>query len=179
MGGFRKRWFSTVATAAHVLKTCGDRLRGCKPQGMPNCTLLEAGLYLGGLCERPPEAGCAVLSVTPTPEAFAAERLAWRPIAEGKAPTVGWLRRQVAFIARWRRHGVTVFVHCDAGMDRSAMVVAAYWMWRDGGTAEEVVERVRRKRGVVRVSPVLMEVLRSCEGRIARRRRPADRHGGR
>jgi protein-tyrosine phosphatase len=135
---------------------------------MADCTLIEPGLFLGGICVAAPAGVDAVLSVTPTPERFRVEVFEWQPISSGVAPTVAWLRRQVLLIDRWRREGKTVFVHCDAGMDRSAMVVVGYLMWRQGMLRDEAVEKVRRKRGVVRISEGFLELLGEWEREVRR-----------
>ncbi len=140
-----------------------DRLTGAAAEGVPNYTMLESGLYLGGICLRPPPNTYAVLSVTATRDSFSAEVYEWQPVQSGPAPTVGWLRRQVAFIDKYRRENLTVFVHCDAGIDRSAMVVVAYFMWRDGLSRDAALEFVQRKRPSVHPNPVFMALLTEWE----------------
>lgn len=43
-------------------------------------------------------------------------------------------------------HGNGVLVHCRAGMQRSAAVVAAYVMWKTGRTMEQTLEFINRKK---------------------------------
>lgn len=43
------------------------------------------------------------------------------------------------------------------------MVVAAYWMWRDRLPATAAVDRIQRKRPVVRISPAFTDLLRRWE----------------
>ncbi len=43
-------------------------------------------------------------------------------------------------------HGHGVLVHCRAGMQRSAAVVAAYLMWKRGMTADQVFEFINKKK---------------------------------
>lgn len=45
-----------------------------------------------------------------------------------------------------RRHGHGVLVHCRAGMQRSAAVVAAYLMWKRGFTADEAFEYINKRK---------------------------------
>lgn len=85
---FRTRVLSLAALTAHVFQACADRLRGRRRTAMPNCTRLEPGLYLGGLCDQPPEGAQAVLSVTPTPDAFTVNHHRWQPIAGSTVPTI-------------------------------------------------------------------------------------------
>lgn len=44
------------------------------------------------------------------------------------------------------RHGHGVLVHCRAGMQRSAGVVAAYLMWKRGMTADQTFEFINKKK---------------------------------
>lgn len=44
------------------------------------------------------------------------------------------------------RYGNGVLVHCRAGMQRSAAVVAAYLMWKRGLTADKAFEFINRKK---------------------------------
>lgn len=45
-----------------------------------------------------------------------------------------------------RRHGHGVLVHCRAGMQRSAAVVAAYLMWKRGMTADQAFEYINSRK---------------------------------
>jgi protein-tyrosine phosphatase len=46
----------------------------------------------------------------------------------------------------WLEQGERVYVHCRAGMQRSATVAAALVMLRDGIDADEALERVRARK---------------------------------
>jgi hypothetical protein len=155
--------FGWVAVGLHLLRSGYQRITGRRVEEMANYTELKPGLFLGGQCANPPEGTRAVLSVTPNRDAFSAEFYQWRPVPTGAMPTVEWLREQVEFIDLHRKEKRGVFVHCDAGMDRSAMVVVAYLMWRDGMTRDAAIETVRRKRAI-QVNPAFMEMLREWEG---------------
>ena len=43
-------------------------------------------------------------------------------------------------------HGQGVLVHCRAGMQRSAAVVAAYLMWKRGLTADQAFEYINKRK---------------------------------
>lgn len=43
-------------------------------------------------------------------------------------------------------HGHGVLVHCRAGMQRSAAVVAAYLMWKRGLTADQAFEYINKRK---------------------------------
>ena len=52
----------------------------------------------------------------------------------------------VLLIDEARRHGHGVLVHCRAGMQRSAAVVAAYLMWKRGMTANQAFDYINRRK---------------------------------
>ena len=69
------------------------------------------------------------------------------PIEDGPAPDPETLRGVASLIASWLRSGAVVYVHCQAGMNRSALVTARVLM-EQGLTAEEAIQAVRdRRRG--------------------------------
>ena len=45
-----------------------------------------------------------------------------------RAPSIAWLREQVAFIEKQQQAGRTTYVHYAAGINRSGMVVTGYVM---------------------------------------------------
>lgn len=70
----------------------------------------------------------------------------------------------VLLIDEARRHGHGVLVHCRAGMQRSAAVVAAYLMWKRGMTADQAFEFInRRKPETFWPVPTFEPALRSWE----------------
>lgn len=150
--------FSLAAVGLHAVKACRDRLAGRTFEGLPNFTQLESCLYLGGTCTKPPPGVRAVLCLTPSRDSFTAEFFEFQPVPSGSCPTISWLRHQVEFIDRHVRNNVPVFVHCDAGIDRSATVVVAYLMWRDRKSRYDALEIVSRKREV-KPNPAFMELL--------------------
>jgi hypothetical protein len=150
---------SLAALALGRVKTLADRLTGRGLPSLPNYTCLEDSLYIGGRCTQPPPGKLAVLNLTPTADVFRAEIITVRPLHPGVLPSVEWLRDCVLFIVTHRRAGYRVFVHCDAGIDRSALVVTAYFMWRDRLTRAAALELLQRKRPAVRPSPPFLDLL--------------------
>ncbi|HEY4329462.1 MAG TPA: hypothetical protein VGN88_06980, partial [Phycisphaerae bacterium] len=73
----RLYFLSVAAAGLQSMKSVLDRMRGRPFAGMPNYTLLEPGLYLGGNCVQPPPHTRAVLSVTPMPDTYSAEIYEW------------------------------------------------------------------------------------------------------
>jgi protein-tyrosine phosphatase len=67
------------------------------------------------------------------------------PIKDGPVPEVDELRGLARLIAGCLTGGAVVYVHCQAGMNRSALVVARALMQR-GMTAREAIDRVRERR---------------------------------
>ena len=67
------------------------------------------------------------------------------PIKDGPIPVPEVLDSLARFINRTLRLGATVYVHCEAGMNRSALVVGRVLMVT-GMSGAEAVERVRERR---------------------------------
>jgi hypothetical protein len=128
-----------------------------------NYSLIEPGFYLGGSQSKPPEA-TAVLNLSRYKDDYSAQFYEWQAIDDGRvAPSLEWLRAQVDFIDQQRRAGRTVFVHCDAGVSRSAMVSAAYFMWRDHLSRDQALAYLRTARPRIYPNPVFMELLTDWE----------------
>lgn len=64
-----------------------------------------------------------------------------------------------AFIDAALKDGGAVFVHCAMGKSRSATVVCAYLMWKDGVSPEEALKQVCEGRPVCSPNPGFMEQL--------------------
>jgi protein-tyrosine phosphatase len=136
----------------------------------PNYSRIEDGLYLGGTVSEPPPGVKVVLNLRETEDPYQVEVHKWSPIPDREpAPSLDWLREQVEFIDAQRRAGRPVFVHCQAGISRSAMVVIAYEMSHHGWTRDEALAFVRSKRSVVRPNPAFMQLLLEWE-RLLRER---------
>lgn len=130
----------------------------------PNYSCIEAGLFLGGYVSEPPPGTNAVLNLCEIEDPYETEAHRWLPIADAPpAPSIDWLREQVTFIDQQRRAGRTVFVHCRNGASRSAMVMAAYLMAREGWSRDETLEALRSKRSVVRPNPTFMALLQEWD----------------
>src|SRR5256885_12042051 len=98
----------------------------------PNYSRIEDGLWLGGFVAEPPAGTQAVLNLCEAEDPYRAEFHKWEAIRDGEpAPSLDWLRAQLAFIESQRTAGRTVFVHCRNGVSRSGMVLAAYLMRRE------------------------------------------------
>jgi len=157
------RWFYGLV-AVVVLAWGGLVLVEWAYRPGPNYTAIEPGLYLGGYVAAPPPGTRAVLNLCETEDAYRVESSKWEPIADAApAPGLDWLREQVAWIDGQRRDGRVVYVRCRNGVSRSAMVAAAYLMWRDGLPAEEALERLRMRRPIVRPNRAFRDLLAAWE----------------
>lgn len=154
-----------VAAAVHVIVERST-------QEPPNYSQIEDGLWLGGYVAEPPPGTQAVLDLCEAEDSYHAAAHRWEPIRDAEpAPSLDWLGKQVDFIASERAAGRTVFVHCINGASRSAMVLAAYLMQREGWSRDRAVEYLRSRRPEVRPNPAFMELLLKWEERLKHIRR--------
>jgi dual specificity phosphatase 12 len=70
------------------------------------------------------------------------------------------------FIAKARVQGAGVLVHCQAGMSRSATLVAAYLMKEMGLNVEQALQKIRRARSQIQPSEFFLlqlELFERCD----------------
>ena len=136
---------------------------------LPNYTEIEDGLWLGGSVAEPPQGTTAVLNLCETEDAYQVAEQRWVPIRDAEpAPSLDWLREEVAFVEEQRATGRVTFVHCMNGVSRSAMVVAAYLMKREGWSRDQTIEYLRMRRPGVRPNPAFMKLLAEWEPPLKR-----------
>jgi hypothetical protein len=122
--------------------------------------LIEDGLYLGSSVPKPPPYTSAVVNLCALEDHYKVDAMLWEPILEGgKPPGVDWLNRVVGFIDAERRSGRTVYVHCLAGINRSATVVTAYLMFEHRWDRDKALAHVKLKRPLAQPDPNLMKLL--------------------
>lgn len=132
-------------------------------------SLVEEGLYIGGDAPKPPPGTTAVLNVCGAKDHYEVEHHSWKPIRDAApAPSLGWLRERVAFVEEQREAGRTTFVHCQQGVSRSAMVVTAYLMKKNGWSRDRALEYLREKRPPVRPHAAFMELLLEWEAELVK-----------
>ncbi len=132
---------------------------------------VEQGLYLGSSVDRPPPGTKAVVNLCGRKDPYAVEASLWEPIYEGGSePDLAWLKRVVAFIAEQRRAGRTTYVHCMAGMNRSAAVVAATLMEEHGWGRDQALTFLVEKRPIVQLNPSLTQLLADWEHALKEKR---------
>jgi hypothetical protein len=129
-----------------------------------NYSLIEDGLYMGGLVPEPPPDTQVVLNLCESKDRYQVETAIWETIPDAPpAPSLDWLRQRVEEVDGHRRAGKTVFVHCSAGRSRSGMVVVAYEMLKNNWPRDRALEFVRSKRSIARPNPAFMELLLEWE----------------
>ena len=69
------------------------------------------------------------------------------------------LRTAAGQIRQWRKEGLTVLVHCRAGISRSAAVIAAYLVLYGKCNAQVALFRVRAAHPCARPNPYYLEIL--------------------
>ena len=129
-----------------------------------NYSLIEPRLYMGGSVEEPPPDTAAVLNLCDRRDGYHCEIELSEPIRDGgKPPSVEWLQRIVQWVEHQHTAGKTVYVHCQAGVSRSGMVIVAYEMHKNHWTRDQALEFVRTKRPQARPNPNFMELLLEWE----------------
>jgi hypothetical protein len=130
----------------------------------PNYTKIEDRLYVGGYVAKPPPGTRVVLNLCKTQDTYTVDISRWEPIDDAELPpNVDWLRRQVEFIDAHHTAGHTVYVHCRHGVNRSGMVIVAYYMFKKRWSVEQALAFVRTKRAIIRPNPVFKKVLSEWE----------------
>lgn len=133
----------------------------------PTYARIEDGLYFGCWVKAPPPGTKAVVNLCGREDPYKLEAGFWEPILEGgPRPDLEWLERAVGFIAEQRRRGKTVYVHCLAGVDRSAMLTTAYLMREHGWTRGRALAFVREKRPQASPNPSFLKLLQEYEERL-------------
>ncbi len=127
-------------------------------------TLIEEGLYVGGSVPEPPPGTRAVLNLCDRADPYEAESCLSDPIPDGhKSPGIDWLRRMVEFVHARRREGMTTYIHCNAGVSRSGLVITAYVMHQRHWTRDRALAFVRAKRPQLQPNPTFMQLLTEWE----------------
>ncbi|HVX87196.1 MAG TPA: dual specificity protein phosphatase [Phycisphaerae bacterium] len=148
----RERILTTAFLATLLAALTGTLLITlAQPPAAPlNATLVEPCLYIGGRTPAPPPQTTATLNLCERDDAYRTDIYQWSPIPDAApAPSLDWLRTQVDFIAAQRAAGRTVFVHCNAGRSRSAMVITAYLMREHHWSADVALQHLQAQRPVI------------------------------
>ena len=144
----------------------GSAQTGSSSQQGANYSLIEKGLYQGGLVSAPPPGTEAVINLCETLDRYQSSVpfYQWVPIADAPpAPSLNWLKQMVSIVDAKRQSGETIYVHCRAGISRSGMVVTAYCMFEHHWTRDRALEFVRSKRPKTNPNPAFMKLLSEWE----------------
>ena len=162
---FRRYRSASIAFLVAALSVVGVQfLVDSMTREPPNYSRIEGGLWLGGLVPEPPLKTSAVLNLCESQDPYLAAVHRWEPIRDAEpAPSLEWLREQVDWIAAQRATGRVVYVHCRNGVSRSAMVVAAYLMRREGWKRDRALEYLRERRPGMRPNPAFLRLLSAWE----------------
>src|SRR5688572_18853592 len=157
----KKKWLAPCLFVALLPGAAGAWLwlRGPEDSDPDNpYHLIEEALYLGASVPNPPRGTTAVVNLCSVQDAYSVDARFWEPILEGNfpRPDLAWLKRAVDFIATQRRAGRTTYVHCLAGVNRSAMLVTAFLMSEHGWTRDQALAHVQGRRPQARPEPGLM-----------------------
>jgi 4-amino-4-deoxy-L-arabinose transferase-like glycosyltransferase len=132
---------------------------------------IEPGLYLGEAVDRPPRGTQAVVNLCGQEDPYRVEHALWDPVlVEGRQPDLAWLERVTGFIAEQRGAGRQVYVHCQAGQNRSATAVIAFLMQEHGWESKEALVFVQARRPIAYPDPRMMRLLAEWGRHLAARR---------
>jgi hypothetical protein len=130
----------------------------------PNYSQIEDGLWLGGYVSDPPPGTQAILNLCEAKDEYQVPFHRWQPIRDAEpAPSLDWLRSQVAFIESERSARHNVYVHCMNGASRSGMVMTAYLMRREHWSRDQALEFLRERRPEVRPNSAFLSLLLEWE----------------
>ena len=87
----------------------------------------------------------------------------WLPIPDGPSPGLLWLDMAVGIVENYVKAGLVVYIHCMAGVSRSAMVTAAYLMKAEGGEHHAILNDMAQKNSNVDPAPAFVLLLREYE----------------
>ncbi|MGQ9927426.1 MAG: dual specificity protein phosphatase family protein [Chloroflexaceae bacterium] len=138
-----------------------------------NASIVEPDLLVGGQF-RPdqwPELRAmgvrAVLSMQAEREdrfaGGAPERLLRLAVQDFTPPTLEQLADGIAFISAAHQAGLTVFVHCHAGVGRAPLMAAAYLMYRQDLDHRTALARIHAARPIIRLNPSQIKRLHELE----------------
>jgi len=83
------------------------------------------------------------------------EAFLWLPTVDHEPPSQAHLRMGIGFLRECGRSGFPAFVHCTAGVGRSATLVLAWLLAGPmrGGSTREALDLIRARRSVTNPSP--------------------------
>jgi hypothetical protein len=129
-----------------------------------NFSQVDTHLFVGARTAAPPADTAAVLCLTFNKDDYTVPFHQYSSIPDGlPKPTVAWLKEQVAFIDGHQKANRTTYVHCDAGVSRSATVTTAYLMFKNNWTRDQSLAHLKQKRPQVNPNRYFRELLLEWE----------------
>ncbi len=93
----------------------------------------------------------------------APDRLLRLAVQDFTPPTIEQLADGIAFISAAHQAGLTVFVHCHAGVGRAPLMAAAYLMYRRDLDHRTALARIRAARPIIGLNSSQIKRLRELE----------------
>lgn len=93
----------------------------------------------------------------------APDRLLRLAVQDFTPPTIEQLADGIAFISAAHQAGLTVFVHCHAGVGRAPLMAAAYLMYRRDLDHRTALARIRTARPIIGLNRSQIKRLRELE----------------
>jgi protein-tyrosine phosphatase len=158
----------TATTMFDPASETPDRFPASRYSGEGNFSEIEPGFFVGGSVPKPPPGAQAVLNLCEVEDPYQAETHVWMKIPDSSpAPELPWLKEAVDFVAKERKEGKIVYVHCAAGISRAGMVSTAYVMAEKGWTRDKALAFVREQRPQVNPNQAFMDRLLEWEKVVA------------
>jgi len=148
-----------------------SRLAACNDSAARRPTLVEPGIWIGGIPSRRRwrelraagvTAAVCLLREEPPPRWTAdVEHLLWLPVVDNHAPNQGQLAAGCCFLDAAREQGRTIFVFCGAGMGRAPTLYLAWRARRAEEALDVEIARLRAARSVLRLTAGQLAALHS------------------
>jgi protein tyrosine phosphatase len=121
-------------------------------------------LYQGGYCKNIPSEVTAIMCLVERPlYPDNWEKLnwhIWRPLVDGVIIDPIWLNETTSILKSMLEKNI-VYVHCAAGISRSATIVAHYLMKENNWNYDKSLNFLASKNPTIDPAPRFMEVLKS------------------
>jgi protein-tyrosine phosphatase len=133
--------------------------------------MIENNLFQGGMPdETMPRDITAVMTLSNEPIGHLlhpdVEMHCWLPIPDGPFPGMKWLEAAVKMVETMIEAGHRVYIHCRAGVSRSAMVTIAYLMKKHGWSLDTAMDWVGAENPEINPNPRFIMGLREYEDQL-------------
>jgi hypothetical protein len=129
-----------------------------------NYSQISPTLYLGGRVTAPPPGTAAVLNLSYTEDLYKAAFHQTSSIPDGQpVPSLDWLKEQIRFIEEQQDANRITYIHCDAGVSRSATVTTAWLMYKNHWTRDQALAFLKQKRPSIQPNAHFLDLLLAWE----------------